>query len=158
MRGGDSNGFTLIELLVVVAIIGLLASIILVSLTTARAKGRDARRLADLKEMANAMELASAGTKPITLTGCTTAGSLASACATASTGLNLSSYADPSGVATACASKTGTVNCNYTMEIANGTTQNFEICVYLETQSGPLTTVGGMVSVSQTGNIIAGCP
>ncbi len=51
------RGFTLIELLVVIAIIGLLASIILASLNSARAKGRDARRIADLKDMQTALEL-----------------------------------------------------------------------------------------------------
>ena len=51
------RGFTLIELLVVVAIIGLLASIILASLNSARYKSRDARRIADLKEIQNALEL-----------------------------------------------------------------------------------------------------
>lgn len=51
------TGFTLIELLVVVAIIGLLASIILASLSSARGKGADARRLADIREIQNALEL-----------------------------------------------------------------------------------------------------
>ncbi len=51
------SGFTLIELLVVIAIIGLLASIILASLNTARAKGRDARRLADLHSIETALAL-----------------------------------------------------------------------------------------------------
>jgi prepilin-type N-terminal cleavage/methylation domain-containing protein len=51
------RGFTLIELLVVIAIIGLLASIILASLDQARKKGRDARRVADVKEVQLALEL-----------------------------------------------------------------------------------------------------
>jgi len=52
-----NKGFTLIELLVVIAIISVLASIVLVSLNTARVKGRDARRLADIKSIQNALEL-----------------------------------------------------------------------------------------------------
>lgn len=51
------RGFTLIELLVVIAIIGLLASIILASLNTAQQKGRDAKRLADIQDIQNALEL-----------------------------------------------------------------------------------------------------
>ena len=51
------GGFTLIELLVVIAIIGLLSSVILASLNGARRKGRDARRMADLKEIQVALEL-----------------------------------------------------------------------------------------------------
>ncbi len=52
------RGFTLIELLVVIAIIGILSSIVLASLNSARKKGRDARRISDIKQIQLALELA----------------------------------------------------------------------------------------------------
>jgi prepilin-type N-terminal cleavage/methylation domain-containing protein len=51
------KGFTLIELLVVVAILGLLATIVAVSLTSARARARDARRVSDIRQIELALEL-----------------------------------------------------------------------------------------------------
>lgn len=57
MRNKNKAGFTLIELLVVIAIIGLLASVVLLALNSARAKSRDAKRLADIRQIASAMEL-----------------------------------------------------------------------------------------------------
>ncbi len=52
-----NKGFTLIELLVVIAIIGLLSSVVLASLSTARGKARDARRLSDILEVQKAIEM-----------------------------------------------------------------------------------------------------
>ena len=53
----NKKGFTLIELLVVIAIIGLLSTLAVVSLNSARQKARDARRMSDLKQISTAMEL-----------------------------------------------------------------------------------------------------
>jgi type II secretion system protein G len=52
-----NKGFTLIELLVVVAILGLLATIVAVSLTSARARARDSRRVSDVRQIELALEL-----------------------------------------------------------------------------------------------------
>ena len=77
-----SRGFTLIELLVVIAIIGLLASIVVASLSTVQAKARDARRVADVDQLRKALTIYSSnyGTYPLatattTLTATSTVGS-----------------------------------------------------------------------------------
>lgn len=51
------KGFTLIELLVVISIIGLLSGIVLTSLKSVRMKARDAKRIADFKNVDLAMKL-----------------------------------------------------------------------------------------------------
>ncbi len=52
-----SRGFTLIELLIVIAIIGILASFIVASMSESRAQARDAERMNDVKQLQVALEL-----------------------------------------------------------------------------------------------------
>src|ERR1700722_12755323 len=73
------KGFTLIELLVVIAIIGILSSVILASLDTARNKGADAAATEDLDGMRAQAELDYSNNTPNGYTGstenvCTTSG------------------------------------------------------------------------------------
>ncbi|TFG35254.1 MAG: type II secretion system protein [Parcubacteria group bacterium] len=63
------NSFTLIELLVVIAIIGLLSSVILVSLSSVRAKARDSRRKSDIAQIRKALELYYADNEQYPLSG-----------------------------------------------------------------------------------------
>ena len=51
------RGFTLVELLVVMSIIGVLASLGVGSFRSAQARGRDAQRKSDLKQISHSLEL-----------------------------------------------------------------------------------------------------
>jgi prepilin-type N-terminal cleavage/methylation domain-containing protein len=53
----NKKGFTLIEVLIVIAVIGILASVVLVGLGPIQKQGRDARRISDLKQVQSGLEL-----------------------------------------------------------------------------------------------------
>jgi|GEM_PF-276596 general secretion pathway protein G len=55
--GAKKWGFTLIELLVVIVIIGILATLATVAMNSSRANARDAKRVSDLRQIANSVEM-----------------------------------------------------------------------------------------------------
>jgi prepilin-type N-terminal cleavage/methylation domain-containing protein len=81
-----NKGFTLIELLVVIAIIGILSSVVLASLNTARIKARDAKRQSDMHSITVALTLYYNQYGCLPTTSATTCGSAAGTYSDANTG------------------------------------------------------------------------
>ncbi len=78
----SSRSFTLIELLIVVAIIGILAALIIVSLNLVLPKARDAQRVAAMNELAKALDtyFINTGSYPNSSGWCTSAGGQTNGC------------------------------------------------------------------------------
>lgn len=67
------KGFTLIELLIVIAIIGVLATLLMVNFVGVRQRARDAQRKSDLRQIQSALEIyrSDNSSYPASLTNCT---------------------------------------------------------------------------------------
>lgn len=66
----NSKGFTLIELLVVIAIIGILSSVVMVSLNSARNKAKDSAIKSNLSEIRSRAEMCYDDATPHSYDGC----------------------------------------------------------------------------------------
>jgi len=134
------KGFTLIELLVVIAIIAILSTVVMAGLNSARSKGRDAKRLSDIKQLQTALELcfdAGAG-YPTTTVAAGAAGTVMSAMSTCN-GTAFSTYMNPMPTPPAPG-----VGYGYT-----GTATTYGITFTLEGQSGSL--ASGAHTATQSG-------
>ena len=139
----NRKGFTLIELLVVIAIIGLLSTLAVVALGSARAKARDAQRISNLKQIQTALELYNTDNNSYpTAATAVTLGAGNFVC------LNSSGWAG-SGCASAYMNvvpKDPTASQNYSYTSANGTT--YSITATLE---GTVNGLTGTITASPSG-------
>ena len=123
-KSRGSRGFTLIELLVVIAIIGLLASVILASLNSARGKGADAAIKSQLKDLQSQAEIVYDDANP---------NSYAAVCTNANVEAQVKSAADASG-ATYPVFGTNS-NGDSTHAVCNNATSYYVVMVPLKTNS-----------------------
>ena len=121
------EGFTLLELLVVIAIIGLLSTIAVTSLNSARGKARDTKRLGDMKGIRVAQEYYYDDTNGY---GCLTAGKV-SACNTLATYINLATVEDSRYDAQNACTASSNSGCDYGFAVpASG--EGFKVYFWLE--------------------------
>ncbi|PIS04965.1 MAG: hypothetical protein COT81_03775 [Candidatus Buchananbacteria bacterium CG10_big_fil_rev_8_21_14_0_10_42_9] len=168
----NKKGFTLVELLVVIAIIGLLSTIAIVALNSAREKARDAKRVADVKQIQTALELLFNDTQaypaeavdgtpdPLGISGSTDTLSETNGFADTAAGeVYMGSVPrDPSetGAASACTGAS-TATCDYAYEQLTATTYNIE--AYLEGTVGNLgASSGSLICATQDGIANGACP
>ncbi len=111
VREGHVKGFTLIELLVVIAIIGILSSVVLASLNTARNKGADAAIKANIDSARAQAELYYDATS----------NSYAGVCTTAGTGIG--------AMTTGAAAGSSATVVNYASAVHNVETATQAVCV-----------------------------
>jgi len=155
----NEQGFTLIELLVVISIIGLLSTMAVISLNSARSKARDAKRVSDIKGLSTVIEMVRAnGDDSVAIAGCTAQNALTTTCSGTELTPQVPNFQDPTTPGTACTHTPGST-CGYSIATAAGAAGamygDYEICAFLENGSGSLP--AGLVHVSTGGVIAAGC-
>ncbi len=157
----QKSGFTLIELLVVIAVIGMLASIVLVSLGPVRAKARDAKRIAEVRQMALVLEQEAAD-EGEAIGVCTADQADVTTCTIGGV-ITFANFKDPSSPTTPLcktAGDTGTT-CQYSIATnagaINARTNDYQICFKLEQGVGTAGLLAGLNQIETGANFKTGC-
>ena len=146
MQSIKKEGFTLIELLVVIAIIGILAGMVLVSMSGARQKARDAKRMSDMRQIISAQEMYYGNKDTYTSTAAT--GTAEATTIADGTTVFMTIPADPGGFTTAQTNCTAALPQGVYCVITNSTdTQKF--CYFTRLEE----TGNNYYTASQGGNV-----
>lgn len=162
MIKNNQVGFTLIELLVTISIIGLLSTMAVVALGSAREKARDAKRVSDLKSLSNLIEMGRADLgDDAAIVDCDGQYAASTLCTGGELGTQTANFTDPAGVAP-CEGFGGTPSigaCAYSISSANGSSDatygDYQVCAYLENGSGAFGS--GLLHIGTGGVLATGC-
>lgn len=148
----NNKGFTLLELLVVIAIIGLLSTIAVTSLNSARVKARDTKRLGDMKAIQTAQEFYFDENNTY---GCLVKGAV-SACSDLDNYMNLDTVKDGRWAdGDKCTNTTvvagyAVTDCDYAFAVPNAG-EGYKVVFYLEGASSAGNTAATLCGVTAQG-------
>lgn len=153
MQDEKNQGFTLVELLVTIGIIGILATVTVVSIQNARVKAQDARRLSDIRALSASLEAYDVDNLGTAFEGananeCIAAGQPIHQCTKP---INFSNVIDPVGKKDNPCVAGSTGPCQYSLGKAGPKTNDYEILFYLQLKN-PLGEKG-VYKIKTGGNI-----